>query len=66
MLLVTVFKEIWVLIYFCVVIFRRLSTLNKCAVMRIGTPAKKPVSEISNSYKFIKINYCWQRGEMSV
>ena len=25
-------------------LFRRLSTLNKCAVMRIGTPANKHVS----------------------
>ena len=29
----------------CVCVFRRLSTLNKCAVMRIGTPANKHVSK---------------------
>lgn len=43
MFLVSVFAEVLVLIQFCVFIFRRLSTLNKCAVMRIGTPAKKMV-----------------------
>ena len=35
-------------------IFRRLNTLNKCAIMKIGTPTKK---EVSSSLTFICVSF---------